>query len=190
MAPWVLTLSRLPLAAAFAVVVAVAAPGPVGAGTLVALLALAAAIELTDLLDGWAARRFGAVTELGGLVDPLCDSLSRLTMFYAAALAGWVWLAVPLVMTGRDILVAYVRIVCARTGRRTAARVSGKLKALIQALAVFAVILAAGDWLGARAAVKTRAAAGVAVIVVTAWSLVDYLRAGWPAAKQMMAEEA
>ncbi|NLF30630.1 MAG: hypothetical protein GX591_07060 [Planctomycetes bacterium] len=185
-----LTLARLPLAGAFAVAVAMAAgaePAHAGAAATVGLLALAALIELTDLLDGLVARRTQSVTELGGLVDPLCDSLSRLTVFFAAALVGWVWIGVPLVMAGRDIVVAYVRIVLARTGRRTSARLSGKLKAVIQGAAVFVLIAAAGPWVAPGAAAPLRVVTAAAVIAATLWSLADYLRGGLAAAREMMA---
>ena len=185
--PWILTLGRLPLAGAFAVVVAMTAGGPAGGAATVALAALAALIELTDLLDGMVARRTGTVTELGGLVDPLCDSLSRLTVFFAAALAGWIWIGVPLVMVGRDVIVAYVRIVCARTGRQTSARISGKLKAIVQGVAVFVVILAASPWISPGAVAPIRIVTAATVIAVTLWSLVDYLRGGLAAAREMMA---
>ena len=144
-------------------------------------MVLAGLAEATDLLDGWAARRFGTVSELGGLADPLCDSLARLTVFFAMALAGWVWIGVPLVMAGRDIVVAYIRIVLGRTGRKTSARVSGKLKAVVQGMAVFVLITLASEWAGAVDAVMWRNITGYVVIMVTVWSLVDYCRAGWPA---------
>ncbi len=186
--PWVLTLGRLPLAGAFAAAVAAAGGRPGGAAAPVALVAPAGLIELTDLLDGPVARRTGAVTELGGLVDPLCDSLSRLTVFFAMALAGWVWIGVPLVMAGRDIVVAYVRIVLARTGRRTAARGSGKLKALVQGAAVFVLIGAAAGESGSQVVHIMRVSTAAAVILATVWSLVDYGRAGLAAAGEMRGE--
>ncbi|MFW6154916.1 MAG: CDP-alcohol phosphatidyltransferase family protein [Planctomycetota bacterium] len=186
--PWILTLGRLPLAAVFAVAVAMTAGRPVGAAATVGLTALAALIELTDVFDGMVARRMRTVTELGGLVDPLCDSLSRLAVFFAIALAGWVWIGVPLVMVGRDIVVAYVRIVLARTNRRTAARLSGKLKALVQGAAVFVVIFTASPWLAAGAVIPLRVVTAAAVVAATLWSLVDYLRGGLLAAREMMAD--
>jgi len=57
-----LTILRGPLAVLFAVLFLTTGPG----WTRVALgLCLLAAMELTDLLDGFAARRFGVVTEWG-----------------------------------------------------------------------------------------------------------------------------
>jgi phosphatidylglycerophosphate synthase len=159
---------------------------PLGTAGAVVLLALVLAAECSAMLDGWAARRAGTASELGGLLDPLCDSLARLTMFFAAALAGWVWIGVPLTMAGRDIIVAYVRVVAGRTGGRTSARLSGKVKAVVQGAAIVAIVVLASRWAApaggaasAGAAPWLRAGIAAAVIVVTLWSLADYLRGGW-----------
>ncbi len=189
MLPWILTLCRLPLAAAFAAIVAVVDGGRGGAGGYVALLALVAMGDLSDMLDGWVARKFGQVSELGGLADPLADSLSRLTMFFAAGFAGWVWIGVPLVMAGRDIVVSYVRIVLARTGRKTSARTSGKVKAIVQAAGLFGIVIVATVEHGSgptAALASTRVALGGAVLVATVWSLVDYIGGAIPAVREML----
>ena len=193
---YVLTLGRLVLAAGFALALAYYCTGSAAAsgssaghlplGWMLTLLALAGLAELTDMLDGVAARRFGTVSRLGGLLDPLCDSLCRLTMYYAIALAGWLALAVPLVMTARDLVVAYVRTAVAHAGGGTAARWSGKAKAIVQGLAILVVIVSRGTPLGPGLLVQAIAnCAGGAVIAVTLWSLFDYLRSGWPAIMAM-----
>ena len=186
-----LTLSRVALAGVFAALVAVWGPGPVDGAAAAGLLLVAAVAECTDMLDGWAARRTGTASELGGLLDPLCDSLSRLTMFFAAGLMGWVWLAVPLTMAGRDIIVAYVRIVVGRAGGNTSARTSGKIKAFVQGGGIFAIVLLASRWMGEGAGgfvPWARAVVSVVVMAVTLWSLADYVRGGWPAIRKMMNE--
>lgn len=189
MIPWVLTLARLPLAAAFAIAVAVFARAGEGltAGPRLALLALVLAAECTDMLDGWVARRTGRQSELGGLVDPLCDSLARLTMYFTLGLAGWVWLGVPLLMAGRDLVVAYVRVVIGITGGKTSARASGKIKAIVQGVGLLALVLVAGPTAPDRAGaiIAARWSIAAAVMFVTIWSLVDYIRTGWRAAWQM-----
>jgi CDP-diacylglycerol--glycerol-3-phosphate 3-phosphatidyltransferase len=181
--PWILTFARLPISAAFAVAAALA-PAALGPGWAAGLLALMLAAEGTDALDGWAARRADAASELGGLADPLADSLGRLTMYFAAAQVGWIWLAVPLVMAGRDIIVAYVRVVVGRVGGKTSARVSGKVKAVVQGGALAFVVAAVAGWFG-PAGPAMRHVASATVIVATAWSLVDYLRGGIPAAMEL-----
>ena len=178
MLAYVLTFGRLVLAGAFAVCVAAAAgAGAITAAWAAVLVALAVAVELTDFFDGIVARRAGRVSRLGGLLDPLCDSLARLTMYFSAALAGWVTVGVPLLMVGRDLVVAYVRTVQAHVGGPTSARRSGKTKAIIQGLGIIALVLLASteaNW----AAVARWAVAG-SVLTITVLSMIDYLRAGW-----------
>ncbi len=179
-----LTLLRLVLAAGFAAGVALAGPGhALSAGWLTLLLILAGGAELTDLLDGPLARARGAAGRVGGLLDPLCDALSRLTLYFAAALAGWVALAVPLVMVGRDLLVAYCRVFQAYMNWPTSARFSGKAKAVIQGSALLALVVLAGRQ--ESYAQPARLGIGALVIAVTLWSLFDYLRLGIPAALAM-----
>ncbi len=187
MLAYVLTLGRVALAGAFAACAWAAHNGGPGAALtwewVAVLLTLAGAAEVTDLLDGIVARRTRSASYLGGLLDPLCDSLSRLTMYFAAALSGWVWLAVPLVMVGRDVVVAYVRTVQAHVGGRTSARRSGKAKAVVQGAGILVIVVLAGC--GGAWVRTVRPAVGGVVIAVTAWSLVDYLRGGWGAFAQL-----
>ncbi len=178
MIAYLLTFARLPLAVAFAVIVAVWADGPsVPVAWAIVLFGIAACEELTDFLDGLVARRTGTVTRLGGLLDPLADSLARLTMYFAMALAGWITIAVPLAMTARDIVVAYTRVVHALTGGKTTARTSGKFKAVVQGAGIFAIIaLAAGPaWVGPELDETLRAAVAAAIIAATSWSMLDYV---------------
>lgn len=188
----VLTVSRLAFAAAAAVWVC--AIGPTGTLSLAAgigLCLLAIAEELTDVFDGVAARAAGTACEFGGVLDPLADSLARLAMYFALACAGWVPWVVPLVMTGRDIIVAYTRVVNAMTGNKTSARLSGKIKAMIQGAGV--PVLVALEWL--RVAVDPvwagqLLALGTALLVfVTVWSLVDYVVGAWPGVRELLARK-
>lgn len=60
---------------------------------------------LTDLLDGWIARRFKMASALGAALDPIAD---KLNMFVATVLLGWagllpMWLAIAIVL--RDVVI-------------------------------------------------------------------------------------
>ena len=185
MLAFLITFARLPLAGAFAVIVAVQAGRPsVPAAWAIALFGVAACEELSDLLDGMVARKTGTASPLGGILDPLADSLARLTMYFAMALAGWITIAVPLAMTARDIVVAYTRIVQALTGGKTSARTSGKLKAFVQGAGIFIIIilgLAAGQArLDPNLLQVLRGGIAALIIAVTSWSLLDYIRGAGP----------
>ena len=187
MIAYILTFGRLVLAAAVAAMVAAVAGEPLSVWSALGLLVLVGAEEATDLLDGYFARRQGTVSMLGGLLDPFVDSLARLAIYFAMALAGWIHLVVPLAMTLRDLTVAYTRVANSAVGAATSARRSGKIKAIVQGGAMAAVIVLA--W--ARASLSQGAlAAGrwiiaSAVLAVTLWSLVDYLVGAWPAIRDI-----
>ena len=168
---FLLTVSRGPLAVSFAVLFLTAGPG----WTRIVLgLFLLAAMELTDLLDGFVARRFGVVTEWGAALDPYMDSFSRLIVYWTLACVGLALPLVPLVMALRDVTVAYCRIFLARAGHTVAANWSGKIKALVQGLTAMVIVgepvyrPLLGSWL-------TSLGAWV-VIVVTLASAVEYVK--------------
>ena len=190
MLAYILTLGRLVLAAIFAGCVAFFVNhGQISNTLAAALIVLAIIEELTDIFDGWAARRFGTVSQLGGILDPLVDSLARATIYFTMAHAGWIPHAVPLVMIARDIIVAYTRIANATVGASTSARVSGKIKAIIQGGAIPVVIAMAAPVVNGPLGPDTvnilRLTAAGILIAITVWSLFDYLCGAWPAIRRM-----
>ncbi len=109
-------------------------------------LILLAIIEFTDAFDGKIARRYGLTSEYGATLDPFADSISRLIVYWALALTGNVIFLVPLVMAVRDITVAYSRIVLAQNNQTVSAKLSGKIKASVQAAGSFFALLGPLYW--------------------------------------------
>lgn len=102
---------------------------------------------LSDLWDGYIARKYGWVTDFGKLIDPLADKLLLLSTFipfYMISHRGEeVWLIpwwgmlpmwVLIVIIGRELLVTLFRQWAKRKNVVIAAGQSGKYKALIQNL--------------------------------------------------------
>lgn len=107
------------------------------------LVALAGLIvgELTDFLDGTIARRMGTVSNVGKLIDPMSDSLFRMCVFITFLSVGWADLWMVCLIFARDIVVAYLRVFTALQQVVLAARQSGKIKAIAQAVCQIGVIL-------------------------------------------------
>lgn len=105
-------------------------------------LALVFVFEGTDLLDGFVARRYQQISQLGKILDPLADSVSRFTVFLGFLALGYasVW-AIAMIFY-RDSIVAFVRILAASQGTIVAARMSGKLKAIVQGGAIMTILTA------------------------------------------------
>ena len=106
------------------------------------LIVLLTISELSDFFDGFLARRYNLVTELGKILDPMADSITRLTILLTFT-QGFVRLPLILVFVFvyRDAMISTLRTVCAFRGVTLAARTSGKIKAVFQAASIFAILL-------------------------------------------------
>ncbi|MBM3193812.1 MAG: CDP-diacylglycerol--glycerol-3-phosphate 3-phosphatidyltransferase [Chlamydiae bacterium] len=105
------------------------------------LLLLLLICELSDAFDGFFARRQKQVTELGKILDPMADSIVRVSVFLTFT-QGIIKLPLLLVLVFvvRDSVISTLRTLCALRGVALAARMSGKLKAVLQAIAIFAIL--------------------------------------------------
>ena len=105
------------------------------------LIFLLAVSELSDAFDGYLARKYNQVTDLGKILDPMADSISRLSVFLTFTQQP-VNLPMPLIFLFlyRDSVVSTLRTICALKGFALAARTSGKVKAGIQAVAAFIIL--------------------------------------------------
>lgn len=95
---------------------------------------LFAVIELSDILDGTIARRLNIVSDVGKLLDPFADVVSRLTYFvvFAAFSIMPVWIFILIMY--REIGIIFLRMMLVRDGIALAARKGGKLKAVMYAV--------------------------------------------------------
>ena len=98
--------------------------------------------SLTDVVDGWLARRHGLVTRLGTFLDPLADKLlvsSALIMMIPLDRVP-AWAAV--VIIGRELGVTGLRSMASADGRHIASSWMGKRKSFLQYTAITCLILA------------------------------------------------
>jgi len=116
-------------------------PGPRQAWT--AMFVYLAA-SLTDFLDGWIARRFGLVTTLGKLLDPLADKLLVISTLLMLAvldrkpdIPGWILV----IIVGREFAVTGLRSIAASEGLVLSADATGKAKMLLQTIGVHFLIV-------------------------------------------------
>ncbi|MBN1270843.1 MAG: CDP-alcohol phosphatidyltransferase family protein [Candidatus Aminicenantes bacterium] len=138
-----ITLARVPLALVFTL--SLVFMGQVKKWIVFYFLMLVV-IEATDAFDGIAARHFDITSELGATLDPYADSISRLVVYWGLAHAGLVIFFVPLAMAVRDITVAYSRILLAQKRHTVAARLSGKIKAVVQSIGSGLVLFGPFYW--------------------------------------------
>jgi len=100
--------------------------------------------SITDGLDGYLARKHGQISSVGILLDPMADKTAGCRQphsprpLHAQLMPPWI---VVLVL-GREFLITGLRSVAATEGFAIQARELGKLKMVLQIVAVVAVILA------------------------------------------------
>jgi len=113
-------------------------PGLVGS-FLIAVLFIAAA--LTDLLDGYIARKYHLVTTFGKFLDPIADKLlvnvALILMIPTGRVPAWI----AVVMVARDIAVEGMRSIASAQGAAITPSTLGKRKTLAQVAAVSALII-------------------------------------------------
>jgi CDP-diacylglycerol--glycerol-3-phosphate 3-phosphatidyltransferase len=115
-------------------------PGPRGSQVVAWCFIIAA---LTDLLDGWLARRGQMVTHIGKLLDPLVDKLIVAAALVVVVAIGripdWaIWMVV--VIIGRELAVTGLRSIASADGQIMAAVPAGKIKAFVQNCAIASLL--------------------------------------------------
>lgn len=132
------TLSVIRLIFIPVVVIFLYIPGRTG-GLLAALFFVLASI--TDLLDGFYARRYNTVTSIGKLLDPLADKLLiSVTLIILIELNRISALIVALIIA-REIAITGLRGLAVSRGKVIAASRSGKYKTIFQIVAITCLCL-------------------------------------------------
>jgi len=161
-----LTILRLILAGVFFVVLSHYRYRPTGGLELVLIVSMVLFIlgAITDWLDGYLARKWHVESTFGRIMDPFCDKVLVIGAFMflsgprfvdpqVVADEGLFWSMIPgntvtgiypwmvALIIGRELLVTAIRGELERIGIKFPARLSGKLKAILQ-MVVIPIIMA------------------------------------------------
>lgn len=106
---------------------------------IIAILFIIAAI--TDLLDGYIARKYAIVTKMGQFLDPVVDKLIVSAAMILMIPIGRIpaWIVVLIIM--RDVIVDGLRSIASSDGIVIQASLMGKKKTLCQIIAVSALLI-------------------------------------------------
>lgn len=112
---------------------------PYGIGKIIAI-AIFIIASLTDLLDGKIARNRNLVTDLGKFLDPIADKLLTATAFLLIMADGTIpapWgVIVVAIIIAREYTVSALRQIAATKGIVLAADMWGKIKTVVQMIAL------------------------------------------------------
>lgn len=121
--------------------------GPNNSINLIYLIAMIVFVvaSFTDTLDGYLARKWNQVTDLGKFLDPVADKLLVNSILIYLLISRFGNMSIPvfavIIMIARDLVVDALRFVAASKGIVLAANVFGKLKTIFQMVAIPVVLL-------------------------------------------------
>ncbi len=141
---------------------------------------------ITDLLDGYLARRLGQISKLGEFLDPVADKLMiAVVLVLLVEHDPRPWMALPAaVIIGREITVSALREWMAQLGARSKVAVSiyGKIKTIAQMIALILLVYSDSIWGIPVYAIGVFCLYIAAIL--TLWSMVQYISSAWPKLKE------
>jgi CDP-diacylglycerol--glycerol-3-phosphate 3-phosphatidyltransferase len=139
---------------------------------------------LTDWLDGYLARALKQTSKFGAFIDPVADKVMVCASLILLVHMGRLHSVAAMVIIGREITVSALREWMATMGQRNVVQVAmlGKLKTTAQMVAIpfLLVDLKFGGWMGT---VEIGTALMWVAVVLTVWSMVEYMRSAMRALK-------
>ena len=145
-----LTVGRIFLTPVFFIVFALTVlKGNLSIPWIIVLWIIQIVIEISDVLDGHIARSRNLVSDIGKILDPFSDVLSRVTYFICFTAVGLMPLWAMIVIVWREFCIMFIRMVIAKEGTALAAKGGGKAKAVFYFISgVFALIILTFQSLG------------------------------------------
>lgn len=95
---------------------------------------------LTDLADGFWARKYNQVTNFGKFLDPLADKILIASVLIMLVELNWIPAWVAIIVIIRELLVTGLRAIAADKGQVIAADKYGKMKTIMQSVALVPLI--------------------------------------------------
>jgi cardiolipin synthase (CMP-forming) len=105
-------------------------------------LVVFAVVSITDLLDGWSARKLNQETEFGKFIDPLADKLLVISTLIAfLILDKFIPLWMVIIIVGRDIMITVMRSMALKKGTSLRTSNFGKVKTAFQMGSIVIIIM-------------------------------------------------
>ena len=141
---------------------------------------------VTDLIDGWIARRYNQTSRFGEFLDPVADKLMVvivLVMLVQAQSSLWEDV-IAMIIIGREITVSALREWMASIGARATVRVqfSGKLKTTFQMFGIAFMVYQ--EPLFGIDIYRVGYVLLILAAILTIYSMFAYLKAAWPSMRE------
>lgn len=107
----------------------------------IAALVVFLSASLTDLLDGYLAKKNNQITDFGRLMDPVADKILILSAFLAFVELGLIPAWMVVIILFREVAVTGLRILALGKGRIIPADSGGKHKAVSQVVVILAILI-------------------------------------------------
>ena len=96
--------------------------------------------SLTDFLDGFLARKYNIVTDLGKVMDAIADKILVNGVLIVLACNGYISVIVPVVIVSRDIAVDSIKMIAGQKNGAVAASKAGKAKTALMLIGIILVL--------------------------------------------------
>lgn len=156
-----LTLARIVMIPLFLLVLYLGFPGAKWVALAVFILA-----SLTDTLDGYVARKYNQVTNIGKFLDPLADKVlvAAAMCWFVGAGQMWAWALAAVLL--REFAVSGLRLVAVEQGKVIAAAWSGKVKTASTMVCLCVMLVFNVPWLNVLCQ--------IVILGTTIWSGAEY----------------
>ncbi|MBZ4219195.1 MAG: CDP-diacylglycerol--glycerol-3-phosphate 3-phosphatidyltransferase [Chlorobium sp.] len=100
-----------------------------------------AVASLTDIYDGYHARKYGVETRLGAFLDPLADKLLITAAFLLYVWMGYLVLWMVLLVVVRDVVITALRVYAEYKNKPVITSVEAKYKTVVQNVFVYVIMV-------------------------------------------------
>ena len=128
---------------------------------------------LSDALDGYLARKMNLVTNFGKIMDPLADKLLVFSALICMVQLGDIPAWMVIVILARELTITSLRSIAASEGIVIAAGLSGKIKTVLQMVAIPLLLLK--NWPFVYIGISMDQILLWAAVVMTVYSGVEYI---------------
>ena len=99
------------------------------------------AASLTDCFDGHIARKRNQVTDFGKFLDPLADKMLVTAVLICLVSEGLISAVAVVLIIMREFMITSLRLVASGSGKVIAANIWGKIKTVLQMVAIICILL-------------------------------------------------